>query len=103
MIDVEFIILTYFKSCSRYDFMLVSCSNVNKRSLRSDKMLYDETLKYTESLKKSYGYGFTLIIEGGDPIPSYIVGNPQIEIDHDERDRVFFEDENTFYNSLEDQ
>jgi len=87
---------------SREDFALVSVSTLDSSLMRSDDDLYDQALNCQKENRVKHGLGLILIVHAGDAIPSSFVGNPLLEEDHEERSRVFFDNKETFFETLED-
>ena len=92
----------FYKLVTRDDFVLVDCGAFDSTRISSDLDLYDTALKYQNGASSKYGLGITLIVHSGDSIPTTIEGNPLLEEDHSERQRVFFYDKTKFIETLED-
>ena len=96
-----FVFFCYYRIVTRDDFIVVSVTALDSSKIGSDEVLYELALKSHKDNKAKYGLGLTLIIHAGDDIPSSFVGNPLLEEDHEERQRVFFEDKIKFFETLE--
>jgi hypothetical protein len=97
-----FVFFCFYKLVTRHDFVLADCGSFDSTTIRSDSELYDAVLRYHEEKTKKIGLGIVLIVHSGDSIPTVFEGNPLLEEDHFERQRVFFTDRDKFFETLED-
>jgi hypothetical protein len=99
-----FIFLSYFKLLPQGDaYIKVSCGAFDATQIRSDRDYFLVADKFNDDQKKIFGPGFTLICQPNEDVPTVIIGNPALEEDHYERERVFFESESKFYETLDDK
>lgn len=93
----------YYKLVGDAEYALVSSAAMDIISMKTDQDYYRSAKTFNDAQKNKFGFGFSLLVQSKQSVPTVIEGNPIIEEDHDERDRVFFEDEKTFYETLKSE